>query len=183
MRQRYVVVSLFCGMVLACGAAGAQEPLVREVKVGFLNHDVDGLWSGFSRESGADINLEIVLGRGVELFGGKVRPALGGSVNTAGDTSKAYVDLRWDWDFKSNVFDGVFIGFGVGAAIHDGELGRTRGRKALGSRVLFHIPFEVGIRPYEHVTISLYFDHVSNAYLAEENEGMDTLGVRVGYRF
>jgi hypothetical protein len=27
------------------------------------------------------------------------------------------------------------------------------------------------------------FDHISNAYLASPNEGMDTLGVRYGYQF
>lgn len=183
MRLRWTVISLVWGLTGVCGAAGAQEPLIREVKIGLLNHDVDGLWSGFNRESGADVNVELVIGRGVDLFGGKIRPALGASVNTTGDTSKAYLDLRWDRDFDSGVFDGVFIGIGVGAAVHDGELGRARGRKALGSRVLFHIPFEVGFRPYENVAVSLYFDHVSNAYLADENEGMDTLGVRLGYRF
>jgi hypothetical protein len=27
------------------------------------------------------------------------------------------------------------------------------------------------------------FDHVSNAYLASPNEGMDTVGVRYGFQF
>lgn len=179
MRLRWTVIGFVWGLLAAGGAAAAQESLIHEMKVGLLNHDVDGLWSGFNRESGADVNIELVVGRGVELFGGKIRPALGASVNTTGDTSKAYVDLRWDRDFDS----GVFVGIGVGAAVHDGELSPARGRKALGSRVLFHIPVEAGFRVSERIGISLYFDHVSNAYLADENEGMDTLGIRLGYRF
>ena len=56
-------------------------------------------------------------------------------------------------------------------------------QKALGSRVLFHIPIEIGYRLSAKTSLSVYFDHVSNAYLAHANEGMDTLGGRLGYRF
>jgi lipid A 3-O-deacylase len=31
--------------------------------------------------------------------------------------------------------------------------------------------------------MKILFDHVSNAYLANPNEGMDTLGIVYGYRF
>jgi hypothetical protein len=56
-------------------------------------------------------------------------------------------------------------------------------RKALGSRVLFHIPVEIGYRLDEHNSLSAYFEHMSNAYTVDPNEGMDRLGVRYGYRF
>ena len=109
-----------------------------------------------------------------------MRPALGVSINTSGDTSKAYLDARWRYDFEND----IFVGIGVGAAVHNGETRLVRAdKKALGSRVLFHIPLEAGYRFDAHTSVSLYFDHVSNAYLADANEGMDTLGVRVGYRF
>ena len=55
--------------------------------------------------------------------------------------------------------------------------------KALGSRVLFHIPLEAGIDLDPHYRVSIYFEHVSNAYLTSPNEGLDNLGLRLGYRF
>jgi lipid A 3-O-deacylase len=56
-------------------------------------------------------------------------------------------------------------------------------RKALGSRVLFHIPLEVGYRFDDHNSLSAYFEHMSKAYTVSPNEGMDRLGIRYGYRF
>ena len=56
-------------------------------------------------------------------------------------------------------------------------------RKAFGSRVLFHIPVELGYRFDQHNSLSVYFEHMSNAGLASSNEGMDFLGMRYGYKF
>jgi lipid A 3-O-deacylase len=78
---------------------------------------------------------------------------------------------------------GIFSGFGLGAAVHDGPLDERPNRKALGKRVLFHIPAEIGWRLDRHNSLSLYFEHVSNAGLADRNHGMDNIGVRYGYRF
>ena len=67
---------------------------------------------------------------------------------------------------------------------HDGQLQREDlDRKALGSRVLFHTPAEVGYRIDGHTSLSAYFKHMSNAYSVSLNEGMDRLGIRHGYRF
>jgi hypothetical protein len=77
-----------------------------------------------------------------------------------------------------------FFGLGLGAAIHDGNLDPTEpDRKALGSRVLFHIPFELGYRFDERQSISVYFEHTSNGNLADHNEALDNIGIRYGYRF
>ncbi len=182
-----VAVLLF-GQALA-GKAAADEHAaeaavarwVHEVKVGILHHDTPDLWSGFRRESGIDINLEAIFAPKLDILGGAIRPALGGSVNTAGDTSKLYVGIRWQYELTI----GFFVGLGLGGAVHDGNLDLTnRDRKALGSRVLFHIPVEIGYRFKDSPhALSVYFDHISNAYTADENEGMDTLGLRYGYRF
>lgn len=156
------------------------EPVLHEARLGVLAHDVDYLWSNVSREDGVDLNAEVSFDRSLRLWRGDIRPAIGLSVNTAGDTSKAYVDARWEFDPT----DRIFAAIGIGAAIHDGDLEpESADRKALGSRVLLHFPAEIGWRlNYSH-SISIYFDHVSNAWLADPNEGMDTLGVRYGYRF
>jgi hypothetical protein len=166
---------------LVAGGPAAASGLVAEIKGGILYHDVDGLWSGFRLEDEPiDINVEAILSPSIPLLWGFVHPALGASINTGGDTSHVYLDARWQTDFAS----GLFFAIGLGAAVHDGVLGPTEpDRKALGSRVLFHIPAEIGVRLDPHNSLSVYFEHTSNANLADSNEGMDRIGLRYGYRF
>ena len=49
--------------------------------------------------------------------------------------------------------------------------------------MLFHPNAELGYRLTEHHSVSLFFEHISNASTAAKNQGLDTLGVRLGYRF
>jgi lipid A 3-O-deacylase len=170
--------------LIACAAgasAAAAEPFVNELKLGILDHDVPDLWSGFRAEpNSVDINIEAILSPSVMFMGGTIRPAVGGTINTEGATSHAYIDARWQYETPS----GIFFGLGLGAAIHNGQLElEDWDRKALGSRVLFHIPVEIGYRFDAHNSLSAYFEHTSNAYTVDPNEGMDRLGIRYGYRF
>lgn len=182
LRAAAVLFVLLAG-ALAPDFAAAQDPGFSrglEFRGGVLAHDVPGLWAGFRLESGVDINAELLFGSGVPILGGRIRPAVGASVNTDGYTSRGYADLRWEIEGPS----GIFFGLGLGAAVHDGLLDPTDpDRKAFGSRVLFHIPIEVGLRLDERRSISVYFEHMSNAGLAKYNEGLDSIGVRYGYRF
>jgi hypothetical protein len=179
-------IRLLCALLLAAvvlldpGMTFAGQ-LVDELKIGVLWHDVPGLWSGFQAEpNSADINIEALLSPSVAFLGGTIRPALGASISTIGATSDAYIDARWQYETPS----GIFFGLGLGAAVHDGQLQlEDWDRKALGSRVLFHIPAEVGYRFDDHNSLSAYFEHMSNAYTVCPNEGMDRLGIRYGYRF
>jgi hypothetical protein len=111
---------------------------------------------------------------------GHLRPAVGASINTDGGTSKAYIDARWQVEMPS----GIFFGLGLGVAIHDGESDSVDPtKKALGSRVLFHIPAEIGWRWDGHNSLSVYFEHISNGYTQNSNEGLDSIGARYGYKF
>ena len=171
-------------VLVACAAgasAAAADPLINELKLGILDHDVPDLWSGFRAEpNSVDINIEAILSPSIMFMGGTIRPAVGGTINTDGTTSHAYIDARWQYETPS----GIFFGLGLGAAIHNGQLElEDWDRKALGSRVLFHIPVEIGYRFDAHNSLSAYFEHTSNAYTVDPNEGMDRLGIRYGYRF
>ncbi len=173
---------LLAGAVTIAAASSAEaQGLVHELKGGLLAHDVPALWSTFQVErNAADINLEVIFRPTMPLFGGVVRPAIGGTVNTRGDTSNAYVDARWEYDTASR----IFFGLGLGATLHNGHTGADSSvRKALGSQLLFHIPIEIGYRLDAHSSVSIYFDHMSNAYTQKFNEGLDHLGLRYGYRF
>lgn len=162
-------------------AQGAVAQVLHEIKIGALYHDVPGLWSGFQLEPrSADISVEVLLSPNVHLLGGTLRPAIGASINTHRATSRAYVDARWEIDGPAR----TFLALGIGAALHDGETGPFDPfRKALGSRLLFHFPAEVGWRFDGHNSVSLYFEHVSNGYTQDFNEGLDAIGVRYGHRF
>lgn len=143
--NRILAIGLSCSVISPVADADERiiPPWLHEVKIGVLHHDTGGLWSGFRRESGVDVNLEAIFSPHVQVLGGFIRPAFGGSVNTAGDTSKLYSGIRWQYDHAS----GIFAGVGVGGAIHNGKLHlQENDRKALGSRILFHIPIEIGYR-------------------------------------
>ena len=170
------------GVLIAAAPVLADQPwLLREVKIGVLSHDVPDLWSGFGLESRtADLNLEVILRPSMHLLWGEVRPAIGTTINFDHGTSHAYLDARWMIESPA----GLFFSIGLGAAVHNGHLNPdSADHKALGSRVLFHIPLELGFRFDGHNSVSFYFEHTSNAGLIAHNEGLDRLGIRYGYRF
>ncbi len=161
-------------------AVAAEEGFLSEIKLGALAHDVPVLAS--RDESGVDFNVEVLFESPSALAAlGAPRPHLGASINGSGDTSQAYAGLTWEWKpFAAPVWGALSLG----GAVHDGELHAVReDRKALGSRVLFRLAAEVGYDVTESVRVSLLWDHISNAELAEENEGLNNVGVRLGHRF
>jgi hypothetical protein len=185
--DRLVLALVVLGAALA-PRAFADEPAVdaapawlAEVRGGVLAHDIGGLWSGEHVEHGFDVNAELIFRPGrVPLRLGSLRPHVGATWNTRGYTSKLYGGFAWRLASES----GAFFELGLGAAIHDGKLETSdRDHKELGSRLLFRIPIEIGLAFGARHSLSLAFDHVSNAGLADENEGLDTLGLRYGFRF
>ena len=190
MRKITVFVTLLIsGLLLAIPASGEEQTpekkkragLVHEIRTGVLAHDVDGLWSGTQKEDGIDLNGELIFSRpSFSLLTGTVRPNLGLTLNLNGDTSKLYGGLLWElWATSALFFD-----LGAGLALHNGELDTSDpDKKSLGSRLLFRIAIELGYALSKHHRVSIMFDHISNAYLANPNEGLDTLGIRYGYRF
>lgn len=156
-------------------------PFFYGMRVGVLAHDVNHLWSRSRAESGLDWNVELVFSRPGWFAGpGRVLSNIGASINNRSGTSKLYGGLVWE-----ALFGGVFFfNTGAGLALHDGDLDHDESNgKQLGSRLLFRVPLEVGVSWGGRHRLSLMFDHVSNAYLANPNEGLDTLGLRYGFQF
>ncbi len=149
--------------------------------MGVAAHDVDGLWSGESKEQGPDIGAEAIFSHTLfHLLGATASPNAGVSINTQGNTSQLYAGFLLRW---SQLAPFAFAtGFGV--AVHNGEQDtEAADRKSLGSQVLFRVPIQIGYALTAHHWLTLAFDHVSNGYLTSPNDGMDTLGVFYGYRF
>ena len=80
--------------------------------------------------------------------------------------------------------DGLFLSLGLGPAFNNGKIATSQpDRKSLGSQVLFHPSVEFGYRFNRRYSVSLYYEHSSNAGLAQENEGLNNVGLRVGLAF
>jgi lipid A 3-O-deacylase len=158
--------------------------VISEVRAGVLQHDVDFL--GDNREPGQDISAEVLFDS--PGFLGPVfspRPHLGVSANTQGATSQLYAGLTWTIrPFDGGVPGRFWLSPFFGGTVHNGELSSSdREEKSLGSRVLFRLGAELGVDVTDRISVSLLYEHASNANLAEENEGLNNAGVRVGWRF
>lgn len=179
--KRYVIVLvvLLVTASFALADEGAEASALSELRGGVYAHDID-FWS-FHRESGVDINGEVLF-VSPEIFENiwEPRPHVGATINTSGNTSHVYTGLTWEFDIPAD----FFIDANLGLSLHNGYLDTDKGnRKSLGSSVLLRVGGAVGYNLTEKWNISLQYEHMSNAYLADPNEGMDNLGLRLGYRF
>ncbi|HEY1933051.1 MAG TPA: acyloxyacyl hydrolase [Acetobacteraceae bacterium] len=198
MATLYTVFRIVLGLMLACAAAvpGARaQSIVSEAQLGVLAHDVPIL--GVQEEHGADISGELRFVTPVpDAWVADVSPALrwmltprpnvGFDANTSGYTSQVYLGLTWTAVLFRGVFrpqDRIDFSIGFGPAFDNGRRSASEGHLALGSAVLFHPSVELGYWIDPRWSVSLYFEHSSNAGLATNNAGLDNLGVRVGLAF
>ena len=177
--------------------ADAGNGIVDEIKLGFLSADT-GI-GGTKIEHGLDINGEILFTAPHWLISPSdpewlkillaPRPDAGFTANTAGGTSFGYIGLNWTGDFARHVFndhDGFYASFAFGGAVNNSNLSlddSSANNKDIGSRVTFHLYGELGYRVTEHINLSVFYEHYSNAGLGFVNPGMNNLGMRLGYSF
>jgi lipid A 3-O-deacylase len=186
LRAVAAAIALAAAPALFSTVALAQKPLIDEVKIGVLGHDVTFL--GKHVESGADVNVEMLFTSPDLLAAiGSPRPHIGADINTAGNTSDAYAGLTWQWMFVRNWLrpgDGLFINGSLGAALQDGyETSAPPGRKRLGFPLLFRESAELGYQINPTISVSAFIDHISNANLAPRNAGITSAGGRLGFKF
>lgn len=177
--RRGLALGLGIAAALVSVAAQANDKIVSELRLGVFAHD-QGIFSSH-KESGVDINGEILfsdlgwLGKRVML-----RPHIGGTVNSDGNTSDGYFGLTATLPFAQR----FFVEGSVGGAVHTGNLESNElGHKDLGCRVLFRESLSLGVMIDEHNSLAAVADHISNANLCDKNEGLEDVGVRYGYRF
>ena len=153
---------------------------ISEIRVGALAHDI-GPFSSNEEDVIVDYNGELLFNSpGFLSFIWAPRPHLGFTLNTGGDTSQVYTGLTWEFD----IWRSWFINFSLGGSLHDGEKRTTAtNRKELGCHLLFRESFEVGYRFESGHSITGFLDHISNANICDANEGLETAGIRYGYRF
>ncbi|QGY39617.1 outer membrane beta-barrel protein [Pseudodesulfovibrio cashew] len=179
--MKRVFLMLVAALVLCTASTALAEgdSILSEIRGGIYAHDIS-FWS-FHREDGPDVNAELLFVSPEFL---KVlwapRPHVGVTINTAGDTSHAYGGLTWEYDLPA----GFFVDGSLGLSAHNGHLDTDNSkRKSLGSPVLFRVGAALGYNFTERWNVSVQYEHMSNAYIANPNEGMDNVGLRLGYRF
>lgn len=147
---------------------------------GLTVHDVDTPLNKGGHENGLDVEAGIRGGRIKALKAiGAPSPYVFVSVSTEGGTNLAAAGLSW------KIGDRVFLRPGIGLAVHDRSshvvYGNLRGD--LGSRILFEPELGVGFRIGERMSAEATWVHVSNAgLLANQNPGMENIGIRISYR-
>lgn len=117
---------------------------------------------------------------------GSLRPHLGATLNFIGETSAIYGGLTYERALSRKSFGAV----AASPVVHNGPLHKEPevcdedSDCGFGSRVLPRFAVEAGMRPAEGETVSLFFDHLSDAgFLADENEGIDHIGIRYRHSF
>jgi hypothetical protein len=83
-----------------------------------------------------------------------------------------------------NPDDGIVLGYFFGPGFNDGETrSSSDNRKSLGSHVLFREALDLGYQINAVWEISAYIDHISNGGFAKENQSINDIGLRLGFRF
>lgn len=158
---------------------------VDEIRVGVYAHGMGPLTT--KKEGGAAINAEVLFKAPEALsFLLSPRPNLGLTIATDdGATSQIYGGLVW----QQTIARRYFIAAGAGIAVHDGTLHLQPGdpniatTTYLGCRVLFRFSGDLGYMLTDRLSASIHYDHISNAGICAENEGLENSGFRLGYRF
>jgi lipid A 3-O-deacylase len=176
-----LATALALGVSLAgASVASAQVPALDEVRFGLMVHSIEPS----NAEGGADINFELLLRRFSfthtnTLLDLMLRPRihLGVSANTAGDTSQIYTGLTWD----AKLAPKVSLELSFGASWHNGPtaLGLA---DSYGCSANFRESLSLGYALDERWTLYGTIAHMSNAQLCDQNTGITSVGVRLGYK-
>ncbi|MEO1252317.1 MAG: acyloxyacyl hydrolase [Pseudomonadota bacterium] len=185
MRLAGFAIFLFTLMATAPAAA---FPAVDEIRGGVFAQGCCG--PGVDKEKGAAFNGEIAF-KSPEFFRFILspRPVAGFTLPTnAGATAQVYAGVDWKFDLPKR----FYLSAGAGGVVHTGEtdafdpavdMDRVDDTLFLGCRVQFRVSADGGYRVTDRLDVGIHWSHMSNAGLCSDNEGLDHLGVRVGWRF
>ncbi|WP_425410580.1 acyloxyacyl hydrolase [Hyphococcus sp.] len=180
------IIIFLAGLIISAWGTASAE--IDEVRAGVYAQSCCGFGSG--KEQGAAINAEILFDSPQFLSVlGAPRPLVGGTYATDSDaTSQIYAGLEW----KVNVTPRWFVAAGVGGAVHNGETdtfdpitdaARVDSTVFYGCRALFRLAGDIGYRLTNRLAASFHWNHISNAGLCTDNEGLDQMGARLGVSF
>jgi lipid A 3-O-deacylase len=182
-------VGLATGLGLASGGARADpvdhgRPFLAldEVRLGVLAANLE---EGGSEEAEVLINGELLFGRPEHAYSDHIldyflrpRPHIGFSITPDEGTNQVYAGLTWDLELTG----GLFVEASFGGVLHDGPTD-SNDPNSYGCSLMFRESASLGYNINEHVRVMLTVDHISNAGLCDQNQGLTNAGVRLGYRW
>jgi len=172
--------------------AMAQEAMVSELRFGVMAHNASIGWLPIHAENWdlseiEDVSFDVYF-HAIDLgdlpVPGQLRPTAGATVNFAGKESLARLGVNWQAHLGDSP---VYIEATLGAAIHNGILsGPMPGRHDLrrqGCRVELYSSAGLGMDLGDTFTATLVYEHMSNANLCGNNDGLSNFGLRIGAKF
>jgi lipid A 3-O-deacylase len=179
----------------ALAAAGPANAGIDEVHVGVMDHNICVTnCKNADKEGSPNVEFQVSFDSPEMLhWAFSPQPYVMASVSTTGDTSFGGFGLEWRWQFA----DHWAVEPGVGYVLHDGENNNkypngTPESQAfsdehvlLGSRDLFRTSLGLTYDMDGPWEVQALFEHLSHGQILGNgrNQGLDELGIRVGYRF
>ncbi len=176
-------------LVASSISAAAQPPeelapffAITETRLGVLKSNLDG---ADGEQADVMINGEVLfskLGRHYEEafweYFLRPRPHIGFSISPNAGTDQVYAGVTWEY----RLTDWAFVETSFGGAAHNGP---TAGDDpdSYGCTVNFRKSASVGFDIAERLRLMVTVDHMSNAGLCDQNQGLTNAGVRLGYRW
>lgn len=152
-----------------------------ELRVGGMATNLEN--GGAVGEDTPGINIEFLFARyntpqadPVTTFVLSPRLHLGTTIAPDG-ISEVYAGFTWEHHLATR----VFLEASLGGAVHDGPNGDNS--DSYGCPMLFRESASLGFDITHRVRLLATVDHVSNAGLCSENQGLTNAGVRLGYRW
>jgi lipid A 3-O-deacylase len=192
MRGQAAGLAAFGAALMAAPGADAG---VDEIHVGVMQHNICVTnCKNADKEDGPNVALQVSFDSPEFLdWAFSPQPYIMASLNTSGETSYAGVGLEWRWQFAEH----RAIEPGVGYVVHDGETNNPYANGTpeaadfaeehvlLGSRDLFRTSLALTYDPAGPWEVGLIFEHLSHGQIlgSGRNQGLDELGLRVGYQF
>lgn len=179
------------GLALGCAAMPAQAA---DIAVGVMAHNIAVVDDkNADKEASPNIEAQLTFDSVGPAWTGRPHPFLFGSLNTGGDTSFAGVGLEWRWQ----VADKWRIDPSLGYVVHNGEIDNPYApgtaqsvnfasqHVLYGSEDLFRLTVAVTHEITERTNAQVAFTHFSHGHIigSGRNQGVDQLGVRIGYEF
>ena len=186
------------GAVAALGVAGAAH--ATDIWAGGYAH---GVGTKQSQEGGADFMIGLQTDR-IDALKYIFKPAVHGMVSVNTGLPTDFVAVGFDWPIailgsaKWYVRPGIGVAYttgkaDVGSAFEPGLTAQERDRRAhiaatridFGSSVLFEPELALGYRISDKWRVEASYVHLSNGQILHQgkNQGLDDVGLRLGYRF
>jgi len=192
---RFLTSAAILAATLYSTAATAQ---IAEVRVGLTEFDERSLDLGiavqFADENSVAINGEILFEEPEFLkWALSPQPYIGGTLNLEGKTSYGGAGLLWRQNFGEKFYGDLAVGLVAHTGTNDIQretgqsffdiLPRFRNEIEFGKTVLFREQVALGYNVNDNWSGEVFYEHISNAWTAPDNDGADSLGFRVVRKF